>query len=631
MILNPLPRIKAIRVVLVWFLLAISYSRGEGEAEESSITSSTDEAYECGFYLAESSIPNSGAGMYTVKHISKGDPIGEADANILNEDLEANNGGKIPRWTHFDYFWMAEWRDEFLAAKNVHVNAFPVGSLANFHTFFKNTYPGEVLFDNVNVTRFDSPTAGSFSYYTRVFEATRDILAGEEIFANYGEPWLDDHHMHDVPREKHFRRAERVMNELSSLRKKLSSSIDAKFITALNKIVSLYDDKTASLLPATDDELANANALARKTLNVRSMDWILKHGVCIDTLSIQHSTIPQAGLGAFAKFSFKNNDLIIPMPLLHIRNKNGLDITIQNDKAVANNRKQILLNYCYGHSKSNLILCPSTHGTFINHKPLCAQSDSNEECSMDAPNAKIIWSSGQLANEWLSFSLDDLENNISRGLSFDIVATRDITQGEEIFIDYGIDWQNAWNNHMATWKAPIQYKNSYAFSKVMNDENEDELFYTVYEQIQKPYPDNINTICAYWEQEGVSVPNEEERRYKQNVIIDQSELEGVLKKYAYEGDIFVQSPSEEYYWPCQIYERSDDGDLYVVRILQNVAEDTTSWSTAEKPRFLFNLPFKSIMFGEKPYAADQFLKNVFRYPIGIPDDMFPDKWMDVLD
>jgi len=638
--MNTSKRLGAICVIKIWLIVSIiSQSNVEGSQAKTSISSKEEEEFTCGFYLAESSIPNSGGGMYSMKDIKKGEAVGEVDTNIMIEDIEKNNGGKFSGWTHFDYFWMAEWRDEFLAAKNINVNAFPVGSLANFHTFFKNAYPGDVIFRNMNVTRFTSPGAGAFSYQTRVFEATRDIKAGEEVFANYGEPWLDDHKMDHVPREKHFRRAERVMNELTMLRTKLPSDepLDDKFITSLNKIVSLYDDKTASLLPIDDNELSNSpttnSLLADKTLNVRSKEWILENGICIDTLVIKGSTMPHAGLGAFTKRSFRKDELIIPMPLLHIRDKNTMNIYYAKNKEDTSTtiRKQILLNYCHGHHMSNLVLCPSTHGAFINHKHYCDESEK-KECSADAPNAKIIWSSDDLSKEWLSFSLDDLAGNKARGLSFDIVATRDIEQGEEVFIDYGKDWQNAWNNHVASWKPPSQNEISYVFPKVMNDENEDELFYTVYEQEENPYPDNIITICTYWEEEGQQLSEEDPAdRYEETHMIDREELVEVLEEYGYDGSKYVQNDDEEYYWPCQIYKRSDDGDTYVVRITQLLSEDKTRWSVAEKPRMLFNFSLKSIMFAEKAYVGDQFLENAFRHPIGIPDEIFPKEWMDLVE
>ncbi len=37
-----------------------------------------------------------------------------------------------------------------------------------------------------------SPGVGAYSYHSGyMFKSTRDIKAGEELFANYGEEWLD--------------------------------------------------------------------------------------------------------------------------------------------------------------------------------------------------------------------------------------------------------------------------------------------------------------------------------------------------------------------------------------------------------------------------------------------------------
>ena len=38
--------------------------------------------------------------------------------------------------------------------------------------------------------------------------------------------------------------------------------------------------------------------------------------------------------------------------------------------------------------------------------------------------------------------------------SMEIVATRDISVGDEVFIDYGREWEAAWEQHVRNWKAP---------------------------------------------------------------------------------------------------------------------------------------------------------------------------------
>merc|ERR1719232_1439559 len=108
--------------------------------------------------------------MYTIRDIPKEEPIGIPDVDILCNDLPENHN-----WPHENYFWSPEWVYEFGAAVGIHVFAFPIGSLANYHTFLKNASPNEVNFNNANVTRLNSPGAGAFTDLSRIYVASRDI------------------------------------------------------------------------------------------------------------------------------------------------------------------------------------------------------------------------------------------------------------------------------------------------------------------------------------------------------------------------------------------------------------------------------------------------------------------------
>jgi hypothetical protein len=44
-------------------------------------------------------------------------------------------------------------------------------------------------------------------------------------------------------------------------------------------------------------------------------------------------------------------------------------------------------------------------------------------------------------------SLDDMVKETVGGLASDVVALRDIQPGEEAFIDYGSEWEEAWKTH----------------------------------------------------------------------------------------------------------------------------------------------------------------------------------------
>jgi len=98
---------------------------------------------------------------------------------------------------------------------------------------------------------------------------------------------------------------------------------------------------------------------------------------------------------------------------------------------------QLILNYCLGHNRSSLLLCPNSNANLINH---C--SDRNKKshpCGKTGnPNAKYQWAQwDETSNEWLKKTIKEMEEEGGHGLVMEVVATRDILEGEEVFIDYG--------------------------------------------------------------------------------------------------------------------------------------------------------------------------------------------------
>ena len=58
--------------------------------------------------------------------------------------------------------------------------------------------------------------------------------------------------------------------------------------------------------------------------------------------------------------------------------------------------------------------------------------------------------------DWLHKNVEYLRDTTNKvGLSFEYVALKDILEGEEIFMDYGDEWQQAWDDHVATYKPPV--------------------------------------------------------------------------------------------------------------------------------------------------------------------------------
>jgi hypothetical protein len=144
----------------------------------------------CGIYLAPSTIPGSGLGMYAGDHYYKeGDTVTGGDNVIPIVEHEWNNAGAEGgvhflwneytwRGTVFEYVMQDEGDDiELIAAASP-----GVGAAANGYTSLRNVE--DVYIKIGRPTKGDSPgVGGSSPYYGREFFATNDIPPGGEIFA----------------------------------------------------------------------------------------------------------------------------------------------------------------------------------------------------------------------------------------------------------------------------------------------------------------------------------------------------------------------------------------------------------------------------------------------------------------
>lgn len=160
-----------------------------------------------------------------------------------------------------------------------------------------------------------------------------------------------------------------------------------------------------------------------KSLQPRSPEWIRENGMCLESLLPFKSTLPHAGQGAFAQYHVSAGDIVIPAPLLQIMDKDVLQIYDKGNWIGT----QLLLNYCFGHPESTLLLCPNTQAELINH---C--SKRSKQCGRRGPNAAIRWSRDwdPTSDEWRKKSLEELAKEPGRGLAFEVYALRDIEPGK---------------------------------------------------------------------------------------------------------------------------------------------------------------------------------------------------------
>jgi hypothetical protein len=114
----------------------------------------------------------------------------------------------------------------------------------------------------------------------------------------------------------------------------------------------------------------------------RTIAWLEDNGVCIDGLSVGPSTLPGAGRGAFSKRSVEVGETLVFSPVVHFDRSLTMIFEQKHSPGHAkipmrehgieytSNLKghQLVLNYCYSHPDSNVMLLPYAPGVnYINH------------------------------------------------------------------------------------------------------------------------------------------------------------------------------------------------------------------------------------------------------------------------
>ena len=170
----------------------------------------------------------------------------------------------------------------------------------------------------------------------------------------------------------------------------------------------------------------------------------------------------------------------------------------------------------------------------------------------------------------------------------------------QIFIDYGIEWENAWDEHVRTWEPPSSESEYIHLKPLLQGEIEAR---TLEEQKTNPYPENIITGCYY------DATQE---------LVDSSLVEN---EYVADGSTYVTEDdihSSNSIYACEIVDKQEDGKL-TVRILYLE-------SYVDTPVVLKNYPLASVTFRMRKLSSDQHLPGAFRHHIGIDDDIFPPQW-----
>jgi hypothetical protein len=216
---------------------------------------------------------------------------------------------------------------------------------------------------------------------------------------------------------------------------------------------------------------------------------------------------------------------------------------------------------------------------------------------------------------------------------------------KQIFIDYGPEWEKAWESHVENWQPPgegsgfeshtsvtlenLRIPVEVSFTDVRDEHSPEADVFTacVYQQYDDDYDDDI-----YDEWVSEQEPGDEWKALDNDEIIEMFGIDG-----SRQGPPQFQAD----FWPCSIVaslkdedddEDDDDDEVsYVVRIFQSKTHPRTTWYDKELPRILVNYPPTSVRYFTKPYKSDQHLPGAFRHPIEIRDDLFPEQWKNLRD
>lgn len=565
----------------------------------------------CRYYLAPSSIPNAGWGMFTTTDIDEGETLFQFESVIPLLDVITHN--------HKDFVWMLDsytWQPDtaLLQFEANNVDAFipGIGALPNCFSYLNNVAVFESgAYDDCGLHRRKDPGAGAFSYHIHDRAIAKKVIAaGTELFVDYGEKWfLDRSHIFGmIPLAKDYRIVDTLMGRLINLKNQNTGSLSNSAISDLWNLtqqISSEDPRTINAFKLTNGhDLQDIHSVGTAQFSLpnskTTVGWIEENGLCIDNLRPSLSNIPQAGRGAFATRSFSKGEMVAPAPLIHITDKKELDmydlnaINMTNDTRGNATGKQLLLNYCYTHTQSTILLCPyGSAVNLINHDSF-------------SPNVRIRWSNfAGTMTSWLDNPIKALEKQRSSGLMFEFEAIRDIMEGEEIMMDYGKEWEEAWNKHVSEF---FPFESSYNYTSAFELSGE-KVIRTEIEQRNNPYPSNILLLCKYtnlWSDE-VNAPE----GYVFTRSFRSSDMEGTIT-------------------PCEIISRETiNGEDYYTANILNSKYNKENIIPEGETHHLSLIPRHAIKFEDVAYTSDTHLTNAFRHPIGIPDDIFPPIWMNL--
>jgi hypothetical protein len=554
----------------------------------------------CGLYMAESSIPNAGFGMYAGRDIEPEDFV-DPSPQIVIPLIDMDDHPDFPKSVLSLYPWNPMTQGAHLESDVSSVLYPNLGMLANSHLGLINTVQwnsdGIHISDGVEDRESDYSTGAISEYSSHTFTSHSAIIEqGTELLVDYGETYFHDREERFgtiFPTENDYDEADMIIEAFVEDNNVVEGNITDDVRAAWGKIIAdLQRNETMKrvvfALPKDVENVTYAEEMGTARFSIpnftRTIEWLEHHGACVDNLRVGKSSIPYAGKGAFAVRPILQNDVIAPLPLLPVqRFQLYMDATEddeQDDDILSYSNDQLLLNYCFGHQNSSLLFFPySSTVHYINHSP--------------EANAQLRWAHSELGKK------NDFQHeidNVVAGMVMELVALRNIKMGEEVTINYGESWVSSWNQHVLQWNITTEQRHNpkQIIKKLNNEKNKP--FRTLKEQVDNPYPHCVRTACYSNEQ--------------------------VSGNYQY-GRI----NSVEHLLFCDIIERfrAHNRYWYIAKMEKSQVID----DEIEESAIVIDIPHDAIIFVPDKYCTDIHVINSFRHEIEVPKDLkWPEHWLD---
>lgn len=148
----------------------------------------------CGLYLAPSTIPNAGLGVFTTVPLEQGKNVPlSGDVCIPIVDLRWHNGYNNFYWPMEDYIWLGGVMGMSQEVVGKDISALCVGAMdcaVNCNLALINVGKARPEWDVGNLHRSKDPGAGAITpYHNGTTTVVVDIPAGGELFKFYGNNW----------------------------------------------------------------------------------------------------------------------------------------------------------------------------------------------------------------------------------------------------------------------------------------------------------------------------------------------------------------------------------------------------------------------------------------------------------